>query len=316
MELGDTSAYRLCTSTDYKSVNADDFGYGIERNDGIINCFKAGAISSTTMLVNGVAAEDAAKKAKLAGLPTGLHLNISEGKPVGPSAKTLTDSDGNLYELFKIRERVAEGRFNLNEVRDELQKQIDRFEELMGCKPQHVDGHQHVHVLPGICDIFAHVLSQNGIRSTRCPYEDLNPDTKYAWFEGDTKKMATLMAEVVQQSEQAKLIFRRNGLWLPSKFCGLQTMGIDMTKESLKNTLKQTFRSDNKDDIVSCELMVHPGYRTKEEGGCGTGPDEFSQSDQRELEMDILCDSDMLDFYREMEIELVSFPKCVQFANF
>lgn len=114
-------------------------------------------------------------------------------------------------------------------------------------------------------------------------------------------------------------MYNRQYCWicrLPSEFCGLQTMGLDMTKESLKTTLKQTFRNDNKDDIVSCELMVHPGYRTKEEGGCGTGPDEFSQSDQRELEMDILCDSDMIDFYREMEIELVSFPKCVQLTNF
>lgn len=57
-------------------VNADDFGYGIERNNGIINCFKSGAISSTTMLVNGVAAEDAATKAKLAGLPTGKQYNM------------------------------------------------------------------------------------------------------------------------------------------------------------------------------------------------------------------------------------------------
>jgi predicted glycoside hydrolase/deacetylase ChbG (UPF0249 family) len=35
------------------------------------------------------------------------------------------------------------------QVEVEMQAQIDRFELLMGKKPFHVDGHQHVHLLPG-----------------------------------------------------------------------------------------------------------------------------------------------------------------------
>lgn len=34
-------------------------------------------------------------------------------------------------------------------VRFELQSQIDRFQSLMGRKPEHIDGHQHAHLLPG-----------------------------------------------------------------------------------------------------------------------------------------------------------------------
>lgn len=34
-------------------------------------------------------------------------------------------------------------------VRWELQSQIDRFQSLMGQKPEHIDGHQHAHLLPG-----------------------------------------------------------------------------------------------------------------------------------------------------------------------
>lgn len=35
------------------------------------------------------------------------------------------------------------------QVREELEAQLSRFRELMGRSPTHVDGHQHVHVLPG-----------------------------------------------------------------------------------------------------------------------------------------------------------------------
>lgn len=35
------------------------------------------------------------------------------------------------------------------QVREELEAQLDRFRELLGRNPTHVDGHQHVHVLPG-----------------------------------------------------------------------------------------------------------------------------------------------------------------------
>lgn len=35
------------------------------------------------------------------------------------------------------------------QVREELEAQMGRFRELLGRNPTHVDGHQHVHVLPG-----------------------------------------------------------------------------------------------------------------------------------------------------------------------
>lgn len=35
------------------------------------------------------------------------------------------------------------------QVQEELEAQLSRFRELLGKSPTHVDGHQHVHVLPG-----------------------------------------------------------------------------------------------------------------------------------------------------------------------
>lgn len=63
---------------------------------------------------------------------------------------------------------------------------------------------------------------------------------------------------------------------------------------------------DKKDDIV-CEVMTHPGYVTGTEGGCGDGPDEFSQSSDREYEMSVLMSAEMREFYKKENIKLVSF---------
>jgi len=38
----------------------------------------------------------------------------------------------------------------MEEIRAEIDRQLDRFEAVMDRPPDHVDGHQHVHVLPGV----------------------------------------------------------------------------------------------------------------------------------------------------------------------
>ena len=52
-------------------ITADDMGYNVERNQGIIECFEKGGITNSSLMVNGVASEDAAKLALKHGLPTG-----------------------------------------------------------------------------------------------------------------------------------------------------------------------------------------------------------------------------------------------------
>lgn len=61
-----------------------------------------------------------------------------------------------------------------------------------------------------------------------------------------------------------------------------------------------------------CELMVHPGKRTGNEGGCGNGPDDFSQSSDRELEMAVLMSKEMQDFYKNNNISHVAFQHCME----
>ncbi|MET0555666.1 MAG: ChbG/HpnK family deacetylase [Vicinamibacteria bacterium] len=102
--------------------NADDFGYSRGINRGIAEAHDAGVVTAATLVVNGIAAEEAALFAReRPGLAVGLHVNFTN------EASRLVD----------LEDRDA--------CRAELRAQYARFLDLVGQKPTHLDSHQHVH---------------------------------------------------------------------------------------------------------------------------------------------------------------------------
>lgn len=63
------------------------------------------------------------------------------------------------------------GQLDRGYVRAELARQLSRFVEIMGRQPDHIDGHQHVHLLPGVREAVIETASRIGasVRSTREP---------------------------------------------------------------------------------------------------------------------------------------------------
>ncbi|XP_056139938.1 carbohydrate deacetylase isoform X2 [Lampris incognitus] len=155
-------------------VTGDDFGYCPKRNRGIVDCFQAGGISNVSLLVNASAAKDAAELAKRYRIPIGLHANLSEGEPLCQSLRhgsTLLNRGGFFHGKTGFRQALQRGQLSMTEVELELRAQVRLFGELMGHLPCHMDGHQHVHVLPKVREVFAQVLSDFGIPYTRVPVE-------------------------------------------------------------------------------------------------------------------------------------------------
>ncbi|XP_069353345.1 carbohydrate deacetylase isoform X3 [Eulemur rufifrons] len=108
-------------------VTADDFGYCPRRDEGIVEAFLAGTVTSVSLLVNGAAAESAAELARRHSIPTGLHANLSEGRPVGPArhgASTLLSPEGFFLGKMGFREAVAAGDVALPQVRRRSCKRI------------------------------------------------------------------------------------------------------------------------------------------------------------------------------------------------
>lgn len=97
-------------------INADDFGYSAERNKGIVESFVRGVVSSVSLLVNGSSALEAIALAKGNMMPLGLHVNLTEGRPLRKGHNTLTDESGFLRGKMGFREALRNGQINEAEV--------------------------------------------------------------------------------------------------------------------------------------------------------------------------------------------------------
>ncbi|NXY14510.1 YDJC deacetylase, partial [Atrichornis clamosus] len=298
-------------------VTGDDFGYCPRRNQGIVDCFLAGAISNVSLLVNGSAAADAVKLARRYNIPIGLHANLSEGSPVCEVLKTnssLLNQDGFFHGKMGFRTALSKGLLNMSEVKQELKAQVERFRELTGHLPPHMDGHQHVHVLPEVRHVFAEVLEEYGIKYTRVPIEpglhncDWIPPSLMDFYLG-----------VEEDSFNTVDVFTKHGIRWPDIYIGLSTMGKNMSVSSIWSAidsaiLEVTSKAASpahpalQSRTVTIELMVHPGYPSVPPvGGCGEGPDDFSQSWERLHELQTLIQPELQSHYKSRNIQLCSF---------
>lgn len=125
-------------------VNGDDFGFSPGVNRGILRAHLEGIVTSTTVMINlDYAAEGLERLLKEApNLGIGLHINLTYGRPVSSQVGTLVDENG----YFFTENRLLEVAFNFDEdeLYEEIAAQIERFVELTGRPPTHLDSHYHV----------------------------------------------------------------------------------------------------------------------------------------------------------------------------
>ncbi|NXU58400.1 YDJC deacetylase, partial [Turnix velox] len=289
-------------------ITGDDFGYCPRRTRGMADCFLAGALSNVSLLVNGSAAAEAAELARRHAIPMGLHANLSEGSPVCPLLRTnssLLNQEGFFHGKMGFRAALAKGLLNMAEVCQELQAQVELFRELTGHLPPHVDGHQHVHVLPEVRLVFAEVLQEYGIKYTRVPIE---PGLHSC--PGIPPALREFYLGVEEDSFNTVDVFRRHGIRWPDIYLGLSTMGRNMSVTSICSTIQAALTQLRPPQArpVTMELMVHPGYPSvPSQGGCGEGPDDFSQSWERLHELQTLMEPELLSHYKTHNIQLCSF---------
>ena len=97
-------------------VTADDFGYHLDFNDGILECIRAGRVNATSVTVKrGKFSDGQIKELKASKARIGLHVDF--GRPL---------------DWAKLSEE---------EKREGVLKQYEAFKGLMGFEPGHLDGH-------------------------------------------------------------------------------------------------------------------------------------------------------------------------------
>jgi chitin disaccharide deacetylase len=142
-------------------VNADDFGFTPDVNQGIVEAHRRGILTATTLMANGAAFDDAVSLAReTPSLDIGCHLVLIGGRSL------LT---GRAYPLTVPRLVAALARREIRAY-DELKAQVWRIVGA-GIKPTHLDTHKHTHLAPPVLDAVARIAEEFGIHWVRRPFD-------------------------------------------------------------------------------------------------------------------------------------------------
>ena len=149
-------------------VNADDYGASHSLNRAILDSFNLGTISTTTLMCNMPGFEEAVQLAYENKITDriGIHLNVSENRPLSKKIQTLpkfVNENGLMFKSYK-------GQFLTKEEKDavyeELQAQVDRFKS-SGFFPSHIDTHHHFHFSIDSNKIVRELAKRNNIKAVR-----------------------------------------------------------------------------------------------------------------------------------------------------
>jgi predicted glycoside hydrolase/deacetylase ChbG (UPF0249 family) len=279
-------------------INSDDLGADEARNTGILEAIQAGIVTSVSILPNGPALQDALNRihsGSFENVSWGVHLNLSEGRPVSTGISLLLGSDGMFkgksptqHLLMRQKDRDLE-----REVTHEIDAQISLLEE-SGIPLLHLDGHQHVHIFPAALRAMLGAAQRHRIPWIRVPYEP-EPTS----------------ADVTLNSSLEQEVRRFSGLGVAARPTILDA-GLHVTDHFRGLYLKGRLTLQGLESVLQClpegltELMVHPGRNI--ENPPETPFSKFSTV-QRRKELETLLNAKLRIILKKMNIILTPFPE-------
>jgi predicted glycoside hydrolase/deacetylase ChbG (UPF0249 family) len=239
-------------------LNADDFGLTRGINRAVAELYAAGALTSTTLMANGPAFDDAVAIALAnPSLGVGCHIVLTDGKPVSPpkTIPTLLGEDGknfrpnaNDFFLAVLRRKVSAA-----EIEREALAQLNKL-QARGIAVTHIDTHKHTHVLPQVARPLLTAAETAGVRAIRNPFEK-----RWSLALGKSSSLTRLKLRLLRR--------------LRPRFLGLApirhgrirttdgTLGIAATGSLDAATLRAALHA-LPDGLW--ELVCHPGYNDRD----------------------------------------------------
>jgi chitin disaccharide deacetylase len=141
---------------------ADDFGLSPAVSRGIMTALSAGRLNATSAMTTRPFWAAAARDLRNAGFDAdvGLHLNLTLGAPLTTMPQF---APATLPAIGQLLRDANKQELPLAEIGREIEAQIEAFVAAFGREPDFIDGHQHVHVLPGIRQSLFAVLERTGL---------------------------------------------------------------------------------------------------------------------------------------------------------
>lgn len=284
-------------------VNADDFGFTRSVNAGILRAFQTGILTSTTLMANGDAFDEAVALAHAhPALGVGIHMVVVGGRPVAPAAEipSLVDPNGllprTLTDLIKL---LARGRVRVEHIEREFRAQVERV-WAAGIRPTHLDSHKHSHTQPPVMTALARVAADYGIGAVRNPFESWRAPVITGLAarrqRGVYVKQYAMSAAVAPRARAFHRIARQHHLRAPDFFCGVRLTGL-LDAEAVRRVI-----AGLRDGTT--ELMCHPGVYDDEMERAAT-----RLKRQRQHELDALIDRDVRRAVHAQGVRLINYQE-------
>ena len=161
----------------YLIVNADDCGASPEINEAVRECYLADRISGVSIMPSGGFFQEAVSILKdLKKVDVGVHLTLTGGFHPSCSEQNrvsaLLDSDGVFVSGYPdLAMRYVLGSIRLEHIYPEFRAQIKKTID-SGLSVTHLDGHEHIHMFPGILKVLLRLACEFGIPYIRVPVEN------------------------------------------------------------------------------------------------------------------------------------------------
>ena len=261
-------------------VNADDFGFTPDVNEGIVEAHRTGILTATTLMANGAAFDDAVRQAQeTSSLDVGCHLVLIGGKSL-LTGRTLPATVPQLLGALAKRQLRPY---------DELKAQVRRILDA-GLRPSHLDTHKHTHLAPAVLDAVARLGEEFGISWVRRPF-DFPLNAAHGTVPAAKRLTSRAMGLLRRRFHR---VLASHGCRTTDHFAGFQITGRFRTAElvALLGAIPPG----------STELMCHPGR-------CGPAlrAARTRLKESREHELEALIARETRDAVERHGIELVGY---------
>jgi hopanoid biosynthesis associated protein HpnK len=282
-------------------VNADDFGFTAGVNRAIVEAHTHGIVTSSTLMANGRAFDDAVRLAKtVPRLSVGCHVVLIDGEPVLdagllPSLASATSGGPRFRDGLKsFAVRALAGRLDADEIEAEVRAQIRKLQSA-GINVSHIDTHKHTHLFPAVLRPLLLAARACGVHAVRNPF---GPRTPLKSSEVLTRpNLWTRYAEVkILRPLAAKFrdAAKREGMVTPEGTLGIVVTGA--LDEKLFSAIAEIIPQG------IWEFVCHPGYNDNDLKSAKTRLRE-----SRETELHVLTMPEARELLLRQGIELMSY---------
>jgi chitin disaccharide deacetylase len=274
-------------------INGDDFGKSPEVNEAIIRAFRAGTLTSCSLMVTEAAFDDAVRLAgENSGLAVGIHLVTVQGKSVLPPSEIpkLVDQEGNFPGS-----PVAAGlkyyfsRAAREQLEKELSAQFQKF-HATGLKLSHVDSHLHMHIHPVIFAAAFELAERSKVRRMRVPQDDFWLTVRFQRRIRAGQVLTSLIFRLLTRPMRKHLV--KHGFAFAERVHGHLFSG-GMTLEYVLFVLNHLSKNTN-------EIYFHPAT-------LGNGSAAGLHQTQGARELDILTSRDFHRHLHDHRINLINY---------